>query len=301
MGAGELHRPVLLAEVLHDLRPRGGGLYVDATLGPGGHAEAILAAAPSARVVGLDRDAASLTVARQRLGLFGDRVLLHQADFRDLARVAATLGIEAVDGILFDLGLSSFQLERSRRGFAFQADEPLDMRFDAAQPLTAAEIVRRAPEPELVRILREYGEERAARRIARRIVEVRRRGPIATTGALAGLVAAAIPARERSRRIHPATRTFQALRIAVNDELTALEAALPQAAALLGRGGRLAVISFHSLEDRIVKTTFRRLAAGGDWRVLTPKPVVPSRAEIDANPRARSAKLRVLERASGSA
>jgi len=297
MGAGALHRPVLLAEVLRHLAPERGGLFVDATVGPGGHAEAILAASPAARVVGFDRDAASLAVARQRLALFGDRVRLHQTDFRDLAREARALGIEMVDGILFDLGLSSLQLERSGRGFTFQADEPLDMRYDTTRPGTAAELLRRAPEPELVRILREYGEERAARRIARRIVLARGRAPLATTGALARLVAAAIPAGRRPRRIHPATRTFQALRIAVNDELGALEAALPQAAALLGPGGRLAVISFHSLEDRLVKTAFRRLAAQGAFSLLTPKPVGPSRAEVQANPRARSAKLRVLARA----
>lgn len=300
MRAGTLHRPVLLTEVLAALMPERGGWFVDCTVGPGGHAEAILAAAPTTRLVGFDRDAESLTIARQRLGIFGDRVLLRQADFRHLAREAEALGLEAVDGVLFDLGLSSLQLERSGRGFTFQApDEPLDMRFDPAQPLTAARLLARASEPELVRILREYGEEPAARRIARRIVEARRRAPIATTGALARLVAAAVPVPRR--RIHPATRTFQALRIAVNDELGALEAALPQAARLLGPGGRLAVISYHSLEDRRVKTAFRQLAAEGAWRLVTRKPVSPSRAEVGANPRARSAKLRVLERVGGPA
>jgi 16S rRNA (cytosine1402-N4)-methyltransferase len=221
--------------------------------------------------------------------------VLRQADFRDLDREARACGACPAHAVLLDLGLSSYQLERSGRGFSFQLDEQLDMRFDRRQPLTAAELLRNAPEPELERILRSYGEEPAARRIARRLVQARTRAPIRTTRQLAELVADAIPPHRRRRRVHPATQTFQALRIAVNDELGSLEAALPRAAELLAPGGRFGVIAFHSLEDRLVKHAFRRFARAG-WQILTAKPVRPASAEIHTNPRARSAKLRVLER-----
>jgi 16S rRNA (cytosine1402-N4)-methyltransferase len=246
--------------------------------------------------VAVVRDAAALELAARRLAPFGHRVILRQADFRDLAREASANGVEAAHAILFDLGLSSYQLAGGGRGFSFQTDERLDMRFDIRQSLTAADVLRTTSEPDLARLLAVYGEEPAARRIARRIVAARGRAPLTTTKALADLVVAAIPPHRRPRRIHPATRTFQALRIAVNDELGSLEAALPQAAHLLAPHGRFGVIAFHSLEDRLVKRAFRRFAAEPGFRVATPKPVRPADDEVHANPRARSARLRVLER-----
>jgi 16S rRNA (cytosine1402-N4)-methyltransferase len=292
----EAHRPVLRDEVVRWLTPVPDGAWiVDGTVGLGGHAEALLRETAATRLLGLDRDAETLGLAARRLAPFGPRAVLRHADFRDLDREAAGCGVTAAHAVLLDLGLSSWQLAHSRRGFSFQGDEPLDMRFDVRQPLTAAELVRRTPEADLARLLATYGEEPAARRIARRIVAERARAPIATTAALAALVARAVPPGRRPRHHHPATRTFQALRIAVNDELGGLEAALPRAARLLATRGRVGVIAFHSLEDRLVKHTFRRLAAEG-WRVLTPRPVRPAPEEVLANPRARSAKLRVLER-----
>lgn len=295
LAAVDDHEPVLRDQVVAWLTPVPPGAWlVDGTVGLGGHAAALLEHTEATRLLGLDRDRASLDLAARRLAPFGARVVLRHADFRDLAREAAACGVTAAHAVLFDLGLSSFQL-RCGRGFSFQGDEPLDMRFDVRQPVTAADLLRTAPEPELARILAEYGEEPAARRIARRLVVARARRPITTTRALAELVTAAIPPARRPRRIHPATRTFQALRIAVNDELGSLAAALPQAARLLACRGRVGVIAFHSLEDRLVKQTFRRLAAEG-WRVLSPKPVRPDVEEIRRNPRARSARFRVLER-----
>jgi 16S rRNA (cytosine1402-N4)-methyltransferase len=295
--ADTLHRPVLRDEVVGWLAPAGaGGWIVDGTVGLGGHAAALLDAARDARLLGLDRDAGTLTLAAERLAPFGGRVVLRCADFRHLATEAAACGIEAAHAILLDLGLSSYQLAHSGRGFSFLADEPLDMRFDVRQPLTAAELLRTTPEPELARLLTTYGEEPAARRIARRLVAARARTPIVTTRVLAELVASAIPPHRRPRRLHPATRTFQALRIAVNDELGSLEAALPQGARLLAPRGRFGVISFHSLEDRLVKRAFRQFAAEDGFRVATRKPIRPAEDELRVNPRARSAKLRVLER-----
>lgn len=291
-----LHAPVLVDEVIRWLTPVPPGAWiVDGTVGLGGHAAALLDHARDSRLLGLDRDAEVLALARRRLAAYGPRCVLRQADFRNIDAEARACGAVPAHAVLLDLGLSSYQLAWSGRGFSFQADERLDMRFDTRQPLTAAELLRRAPEPELERILRSYGEEPAARRIARRIVQARARAPILTTRQLSAVVAAAIPAARRPRRIHPATRTFQALRIAVNDELGSLEAALPGAAGLLAPGGRFGVIAFHSLEDRLVKHAFRRFARSG-WRVLTAKPIRPQAAEIHRNPRARSARLRVLER-----
>lgn len=290
------HVPVLVDEVVHWLGSAPAGAWiVDGTVGLGGHAAALLDRAADTRLLGLDRDAEALAHAGRRLARFGPRCVLRQADFRHLDEEARACGAAPAHAILLDLGLSSFQLAGSGRGFSFQADERLDMRFDTRQPLTAAEILRRTTEPELARILHDYGEERAARRIARRIVHARGRGPILTTRHLADLVASAIPAHRRPRRIHPATRTFQALRIAVNDELRSLEMALPRGAELLAPGGRFGVIAFHSLEDRLVKDAFRQLASTR-WRVLTRKPVRPGVDEVHTNPRARSARLRVLER-----
>jgi 16S rRNA (cytosine1402-N4)-methyltransferase len=292
------HEPVLLETILGWLTPVPSGSWiVDGTVGSGSHAAALLGATQDTRLLGLDRDPAALEISARRLERFGARVRLRHADFRHLSSEAAAAAIPAAHAILFDLGLSSDQLAGSGRGFSFQRDEPLDMRFDRAQPVTAADLLARTPERELARLFADYGEEPAARRIARRVVVARARQPITTTRALAELVRAAIPPHRRPRRIDPATRTFQALRIAVNDELGSLEAALPQAARLLASRGRFGVIAFHSLEDRLVKQAFRAAAAGDGFRVLTRKPLGPEEEEIRRNPRARSARFRVLERA----
>jgi 16S rRNA (cytosine1402-N4)-methyltransferase len=286
-----LHVPVLLQEVLTWLDPRPGGLYVDATVGTGGHAEAILERIlPGGRLVGLDRDPEALAVARRRLERFGEAVQLVQANFADLHYVLRALGIARVQGVLMDLGVSGLQLAAPHRGFSFRLAGPLDMRMDPASPVTAADLVNRLSEKELAELLRRYGEEPFAPRIAREIV---RRRPLSTTQELREAILRAVPRRAWPRRVDVATRTFQALRIAVNRELEALEQALPQAAEVLGPGGRLVVISFHSLEDRIVKHTLRRAKS---LRVLTPKPIRPSPEEVRRNPHARSARLRAAER-----
>jgi 16S rRNA (cytosine1402-N4)-methyltransferase len=295
-----LHAPVMIDEVLRWLTPVPPGTWiVDGTVGLGGHAAALMSRATESRLLGLDRDAETLALAARRLAPFEDRCILRQADFRHLDAEARACGATPAHAVLLDLGLSSFQLGRSGRGFSFQGDEPLDMRFDTRQAVTAADLIMRTPESELARLIREYGEEPAARRIAARVAQARARTPIRTTRQLADLVASAIPPHRRPRRIHPATRTFQALRIAVNDELGSLEAALPQGAELLAPGGRFGVIAFHSLEDRLVKTAFRQRAHTG-WEVLTRKPLGPGDDEVHTNPRARSARFRVLERGSTS-
>ena len=284
---------MLVDEVAFVLRPRGEGWVIDGTVGMGGHAEAILRVSDaSVSLLGLDVDPEALARAAARLAPFGDRVALARSSFRDLERAAAAQGIERVRAILLDLGLSSWQLEESGRGFSFQGDEPLDMRLDPSAGQGAAELVNRLPEAELARIIFEYGEEPHARRIARAIV---RRRPLARTGDLVAAVRSAVPRAAWPRRLHVATRTFQALRMAVNDEPGALRGALAQAPALLAAGGRLGVISFHSGEDRIVKQTFRALEPAG-FAELEPSPRQPTDDEVRANPRARSAKLRVLER-----
>jgi 16S rRNA (cytosine1402-N4)-methyltransferase len=290
------HAPVLLAEVVHWLAPRAGGLYVDATLGNGGHASAILdASAPNGRLLGLDADPAAIEVARARLVPFGERAVLVNRNFRDLAEIAPAAGFDAVDGIVIDLGISSRQLDVGGRGFSFRHDEPLDMRFDPSAGESAADLLARADEQEIADMLYHYGEEHRSRRVARAIVRQRERAPIATTHDLVRAVESALGPRRG--RISPATKSFQALRIAVNGELEALDAVLPAAASILRPGGRLAVIAFHSLEDRRVKQFFR---AGGredaPLAELTRKPLVPSSDELARNPRARSAKLRVAER-----
>lgn len=301
------HIPVLLPAVLAALQPRPGACFIDATVGGAGHALAVLQAAqPGGRLLGIDADPAALAAAAARLGAAGlpaaSFTLVH-GHFAELAALARQHGFGAVDGILLDLGVSSYQLETAARGFSFAADGPLDMRLDPGSGPSAADLVNQLDEQELADVIYRYGEERGSRRIARLIVERRRQAPITTTGELAALVQRAI-GRGRRERIHPATRTFQALRIAVNQELAQLEAALPQAVALLRPGGRLAVISFHSLEDRIVKQFFRAESGYGAAElqhlprltVLTRKPIVADAAECAANPRARSAKLRVAER-----
>jgi 16S rRNA (cytosine1402-N4)-methyltransferase len=284
-------------EVAFLLRPRGEGWVIDGTVGMGGHAEAVLqASGEGVRLLGLDVDAEALARTGARLARFGARVRLTRASFRDLGPVARAEGVPEARAVLLDLGVSSYQLDESGRGFSFQREEPLDMRLDPRGTTTAASLLNTLPEAELARLIFEYGDERHARRIARSIV---RRRPLRRTSDLVAAVRAAAPApgrgHVRSGAIHVATRTFQAVRMAVNDEPGALTEALPQAANLLGVGGRLGVISFHSGEDRIVKRTFRTLAAG-PFAAVEPSPLTPGVDEARANPRARSAKLRVLER-----
>ena len=287
---------MLVEEVVFLLCPRREGWVVDGTVGLGGHAEALLERAPAeSRLFGIDEDPEALARSRERLARFGSRVILCRGSFRALERVAREAGVEDAQAVLLDLGLSSPQLESSGRGFSFQTDEPLDMRFDPSRGVTAADLLASLPEAELARLLFECGGEPHARRIARRIVAQRKARPIVTTGDLVRAVKAAVPRAAWQRRTHVATRTFQALRMAVNDEIGALTDALPQAASLLAVGGRLGVISFHSGEDRIVKRTFRSLSQHG-YKELLPSPVAPSPEERRANPRARSAKLRVLAR-----
>jgi 16S rRNA (cytosine1402-N4)-methyltransferase len=282
-------------EVAFLLRPRRGGWVIDGTVGMGGHAEAMLrASGADVRLLGTDLDPEALARSRTRLVAFGDRVVLARANFRELPRVAAAHGVTEASAILLDLGVSSYQLDESGRGFSFQADEPLDMRLDPERGRTAAALVNETDEHELARILFEHGGERFARRIARAIV---RRRPLRTTGDLVAAVRAAVPRAAWPRRIHVATRTFQALRIVVNDETGALRQTLQEIPRLLAVGGRLGVISFHSGEDRIVKQAFRALAAA-QFAALEPSPLTPGDDEVRANPRARSAKLRVLERTS---
>jgi 16S rRNA (cytosine1402-N4)-methyltransferase len=291
------HLPVLLDEVTFLLRPRRGGWVVDGTIGMGGHAERLLEVSDEhTRLLGLDRDPEALQRAGRRLQRFGGRVTLRQGSFRDIAAHAQEAGVAEAAAVLLDLGLSSYQLEESGRGFSFQRDEPLDMRFDPTGGLTAADLLNSLSRDELARILWEYGEERHARRIARRIEERRRRAPLQRTPDLVAVVKDAVPRAAWSGRVHVATRTFQAVRMAVNEEVEALTEALPRVASCLERGGRLGVISFHSGEDRIVKRSFRSLQEGGAFAGLLPAPIEPGRDEVRDNPRARSAKLRVLER-----
>jgi 16S rRNA (cytosine1402-N4)-methyltransferase len=304
------HRPVLLHEVVHWLGCAPGKRVADVTVGLGGHAAAIIdACRPDGLLVGLDRDEAALAAARARLD--PARARLHRGDAMSLPAVLRAENLLPVDGVLFDLGVSSLQLDTPDRGFSFQSDGPLDMRMDRRQSLTAAHLVNERSDAELTELLRTYGEERWARAIANAIVRARTTRPITRTRELADLVRSAIPARAQSAHPHPATRTFQALRIAVNRELDDLEPALEAALSCLSAGGRLAVIAFHSLEDRIVKHTFRRwegacvcppglpICRCGRRRVacvLTARPLTPKPSELAENPRARSAKLRVAER-----
>jgi 16S rRNA (cytosine1402-N4)-methyltransferase len=295
MTAAPIHEPVLLAETVALLAPAGGGLFVDCTVGLGGHAQAVLAAGAT-RLIGLDRDTVALGIAAQSLSTWQDRVELVHADFRELPAVLATRGIDVMAGCLADLGVSSMQFDAEGRGFSFRRDEPLDMRMDQTQGPTAADLLADTGEEDLANVSFQYGEERYSRRIARGVVEARRSARIGTTGQLAQTVRRAVP-RKGYQRIDPATRTFQALRIWVNRELDGLDEFLGAASKLLAAGARLAVITFHSLEDRIVKHAFRALAAGEEaLRVLTRKPVIPGEAEVARNPRARSAKLRAIER-----
>jgi 16S rRNA (cytosine1402-N4)-methyltransferase len=284
-------------EVVQQLRPQRGGIFVDCTVGLGGHTRRLLEAGAS-RVVGLDRDPAALAAAREALSQWGTRIELIHADYRNFAPELSARGIGEVDGMLADLGLSSMQLEAAGRGFSFRRDEPLDMRMDMTQGPTAAELLANVGEKELADLIYEFGEERQSRRIARALIAARERQPLTTTGQVAEVIRRATRSKG-GQRIDPATRTFQALRIWVNRELEGLSEFLETAAGRLAPGGRLAVITFHSLEDRIVKWSFRGLAGKHPpaVRVLTKRPMVPTEAEVERNPRARSAKLRVVERA----
>ncbi len=300
------HIPVLLHEVIAGLQPRVGGVYLDGTLGGGGHTRAILTAAhPEGRLFGIDADPAALAAAQAQLaaaGIAAERYTLVHGRFGAMAALAAQHGFDRFDGILLDLGVSSHQFDTAERGFSFSADGPLDMRLDPTRGATAADLVNELAEQALANVIYRYGEERMSRRIARQIVERRRERPFTRTADLAAVVARAAGRGGRDR-IHPATRTFQALRIAVNNELEQLEAALPQALDLLAPGGRMAVISFHSLEDRIVKLFFRAESGYGGsanerpvrLTIITRKPLEAGEAEVSVNPRARSAKLRIAE------
>lgn len=289
------HEPVMPEEVVAMLQPFRGGLFVDCTTGLGGHSALVLDNGAD-RLIGLDRDEDALRIAAERLARFGDRVELVHSDYRQFEGVLEARGITGVDGMLADLGVSSMQLEAEGRGFSFRRDEPLDMRMDRTQGPTAADRLMDVDEEDLANVIFQFGEERHSRRIARAIVRQCVVGRIETTGALAAIVRRAVPTRGY-QRIDPATRTFQALRIWVNSELDGLDTFLMEASRRLLAGARLVVITFHSLEDRIVKHTFRALTAANDaWQVLTRKPMVPGDEEVARNPRARSAKLRAIER-----
>ncbi len=307
------HLPVMPDEVIATLAPAAGGLQIDATVGGGGHTERILeAASPDGRVLGLDADQAAIDRVGLRLARFGDRLVLRRANFRELASVAPAAGFGAVDGLFFDLGLSSFQLGERDRGFGFRAGGPLDMRFDTGRGVPASELVETLDADALAALFRRYGEEPAAWRIAKAIVAARAVAPVGTAEDLASLVERVVPVNPRvRRRTHPATRVFQALRIAVNEELDALEEGLVAAVDLLRPGGRLVVLSYHSLEDRIVKRFLaaeRRGCVCPPWapvcvcgraprlRLVTRPSLTPTDAEVDGNPRARSARLRAAER-----
>jgi len=302
----------MVEEVIKFLDPHPGETFVDCTVGGGGHAVEILKRImPGGRLLGIDRDDEALRAATENLASFSNSVILVKGNFSNLETIARDASIEAADGILFDLGVSSRQLEAAERGFSFRYDAPLDMRMDATQQLTARELVNSLSERRLAELIQRYGEERWAKRIAKFIAERRRRRPLETTFDLVDVVLAAIPAGARSKSIHPATRTFMALRLAVNRELESLEQGLEAAIRLLRSGGRIVVLSYHSLEDRIVKETFGRhlgrctcpsslpvcaCGAKKDIEILTKRPVVPSDEELKANPRARSAKLRAARK-----
>lgn len=306
------HLPVLVREAVSLLGCKAGGVYVDCTIGGGGHAKEVLRSCPDVRLlVGMDRDSDAIAAARRSLAQYSGKVALIKEDYRKIKAALAALSIKEVDGILMDLGVSSYQFDTPERGFSFRFDARLDMRMDRDQELSAYELVNGADEAELTRIFREYGEERFARKIAKAIVEARKSRPVETTGQLASIAEHSVPVRFHAKGVHPATRIFQALRIAVNEELTGLDGALRDCAGLLVPGGRLAVISFHSLEDRIVKDTFRDLSTGcvcppkfpvcvcgrlPSARLLARKPVTATPEELDRNPRARSAKLRAIEK-----
>lgn len=306
------HVPVLLDETMTALAVKPGGVYVDCTVGGAGHSTEILRrSAPDGFLIGLDQDENALKAAEKRLAPFGERIRLVKSNFEHVAAVIERLGVGPVDGVLMDIGVSSHQLDEGERGFSYHHDAPLDMRMDRTRPFTAATLVNEWPEEEIARILWEYGEERWSRRIAQFIVEARQRKPVTTTGELVEIIKAAIPAPARREGGHPARRSFQAIRIAVNDELGVLERGLEGAMSILKPGGRLAVITFHSLEDRIVKQSFNRwvrpctcppevpVCVCGRKPLaqhVTRKPVTATRSELEQNPRSRSAKLRAVQK-----
>lgn len=291
------HQPVLVSDVVALLAPRPNTVVVDGTVGGGGHSLAILPhLMPGGRLIAIDRDAQALEVASGRLTEFSPAIQFVHDEFRHLPSILSQAGVARVHGIVADLGISSFHVDQPDRGFSFASEGPLDMRMDRDQTTTAAQLLRRLSERDLAHLLETYGEERYARRIARGIIEARHSRPIETTTALAHLVRQAVPPAARTGRIHPATRTFLALRIVVNDELSSLQALLDVLPDVLVPGGRAVVISFHSLEDRLIKQAFRRGAEEGALRLLTKKPVRPSEEETLRNPRSRSAKLRAVER-----
>ena len=293
------HLPVMSSEVLSWLRPHSGGIYVDCTVGYCGHAQEILRASqPQGILIGIDRDAQAISAGLQQLHSFGDRAVLIKAHFMELKSILAARGISHVHGVLFDLGVSSPQFDEPSRGFSFRSDGPLDMRMDQDSGPTAADIVNGLGETDLADMIYRLGEERYSRRIARAIVNARANETLTRTRQLAAVIESAVPSHYRRSRIHCATRTFQALRIAVNHELEHLESSLRNAADVLAPGARLCVISFHSLEDRIVKQAFKALSveSGGELEILTKRPQIPSEAETERNPRSRSAKLRVIQR-----
>lgn len=305
------HKPVLLTECLEGLAIRPDGIYVDGTVGGAGHSSEIAARLTTGRLIGLDQDETAVKVAGERLSVFGERATVVRSNFRNLGAVCRELGIAQINGLLLDLGVSSYQLDTAERGFSYQADAPLDMRMDNRNPLTAEIIVNEYAEDDIRRILFEYGEERFSSRIASNIIKARERARIRTTGELVEIIKRSIPASNREGGHHPAKRSFQALRIEVNAELDVIAPAIRSAVGLLAPGGRIAIITFHSLEDRIVKQTFAELSEGctcpKDFpvcvcgkkplvKVVTRKPILPTDAETEENPRARSAKLRVAEK-----
>ena len=305
------HKPVLLAECIEVLHIRPEGIYVDGTLGGGGHAYEVCKRLGSGRLIGIDQDADAIEAAGRRLAPFKDKVTIVRSNYRSMADVLKELDIPRVDGIYLDLGVSSYQLDTASRGFTYREDAPLDMRMDQRKEETAADIVNGYSEMELFRIIRDYGEDRFAKNIAKHIVKARQEKPVATTGELCEIIKAAIPAKVRATGGHPAKRTFQAIRIELNHELDVLEESIDGMIRLLNSGGRLSIITFHSLEDRIVKSRFRinedpcicppdfpvcvcgRKSMG---RVITRKPILPSEEELEENSRSKSAKLRVFER-----
>ncbi len=292
-----MHKPVMCREIVEYLKIEEGDCILDATIGTGGHSKAILKTiGEKGRLIGIDRDLDSLLFAKSNLASYSSNLTLVHDDFRNLDKILKDLKIKSVDGMLFDLGISSFQLDDPQRGFSFRTDAPLDMRMDKNSYISAYELINNLSEEELSSILKTFGEERWHNRIARFLVEERSKNPIATTGQLVRLVSKAIPHHRHFIKIHPATRTFQAIRIAVNRELEALEVALDKAVEFIKPTGRICVISFHSLEDRIVKRKFKLLFREGIANIITPKPVRPRIEEMNVNPRSRSGKLRVMER-----
>lgn len=292
-----LHRPVLLREAIDYLNLAQGKVIIDATIGGGGHAEEILPKIiPTGFLIGIDRDSESLEIASRKLERFQGSFKLVNKNFRYIKDILKDLGVKEADGILFDLGISTIQMESAGRGFSIKNNGPLDMRMDKSQSLSAKGLINSLREEELSDLIRDFGEERFHRRIARKIIEERRKRRISTTQELAEIISSCNPAKNKHYKIHPATRTFQALRIRVNDELSSIEEALREAPYVLKRGGRVCVISFHSLEDRIAKNILREYKTKGIFNILTKKPIVPKEDEVLVNPRSRSAKLRVGEK-----